>query len=125
MNTHRLISVLLILPTVALFKSCRWVQPKLILGYLLLISIITVLTYWHDKRRARAGGPRVPESTLHFLEFLGGWPIAYIAQQKLRHKTIKRSYQVTFWTIVGLYQYLSLEVIFQWRVLHTFITLFR
>lgn len=52
------------------------------LGYLLLISIITVLTYWHDKRRARAGGPRVPESTLHFLEFLGGWPIAYIAQQK-------------------------------------------
>ena len=95
------------------------------LGYLLLISIITVLTYWHDKRRARVGGPRVSESTLHFLEFLGGWPIAYIVQQKLRHKTIKRSYQVTLWTIVGLYQYLSLEVIFQWRVLHTFVTLFR
>ncbi len=125
MNTHRLISVLLILPTLALFKSCRWVQPKFMLGYLVLISLATVLTYWHDKHRAQVGGSRVSEATLHFLEFLGGWPAAYYAQQKFRHKTIKRNYQMTFWCIVGLYQYLSLEMLLQWRVLHTFVALFR
>ena len=125
MNTHRLISVLLILPTLALFKSCRWVQPKFTLIYLILISLLTYYTYWQDKRSAQKGRARVSEATLHFLEFLGGWPVAYLAQQKLRHKTIKRSYQMTFWSIVGLYQYLSLEMLLQWRVLHTFVTLFR
>ncbi|CAA6680255.1 MULTISPECIES: DUF1294 domain-containing protein [unclassified Lentimonas] len=125
MNTHRLISVLLILPILALFKSARWVQPKFMLGYLVLISLITCYTYWHDKRRAQIGGRRVSEATLHTLECLGGWPAAYYAQQKFRHKTIKRNYQTIFWCIVGLYQYLSLEMLFQWRVLHTFVALFR
>jgi uncharacterized membrane protein YsdA (DUF1294 family) len=125
MNTHRLFSILLILPTLAVFKSCRWVQPKVTLIYLILISAATYYCYWHDKRRAQKGGAPVSEASLHFLEFLGGWPAAYLAQQKLRHKTIKRSYQMTFWSIVGLYQYLSLEMLLQWRVLHTFLTLFR
>lgn len=125
MNTHRLFSVLLILPTLALFKSWRWVQPKFTLAYLILISLVTYFTYWNDKRRAQRGGSRTPEATLHLLEFLGGWPVAYIAQHKLRHKTIKRSYQMTFWAIVGLYQYLSLEMLLEWRVLHGFLALFR
>lgn len=125
MNTHRLFSVLLILPILALFKSSRWVQPKFVLAYLVLISLATFATYWHDKRRAQSGGSRVSEATLHTLECLGGWPVAYFAQQQLRHKTIKRSYQVVFWCIVGFYQYLALEVLFQWRVLHSFIALFR
>ena len=125
MNTHRLFSILLILPVLALFKSCRWVQPKFTLIYLILISAATFYCYWQDKRNAQKGGKRVSEASLHFLEFLGGWPIAYFAQHKLRHKTIKRSYQATFWTIVGFYQYLSLEMLFNWRVLHTFVSLFR
>ena len=125
MHTHRLIPVLLILPILALFKSCRWVQPKFTLAYLILISLVTYYTYWQDKRRAQRGGSRTSEATLHLLEFLGGWPVAYLAQQKLRHKTIKRSYQMTFWSIVALYQYLALEILLQWRVLHTFVTLFR
>ncbi len=125
MNTHRLFSVLLILPILALFKSCKWVQPRLALAYLVLISLVTYATYWHDKRRAQAGGSRVSEATLHTLEFLAGWPVAYFAQQQLRHKTIKRSYQIIFWSIVGFYQYLALEILLQWRVLHGFIALFR
>jgi uncharacterized membrane protein YsdA (DUF1294 family) len=125
MNTHRLFLILLILPALALIKSCRWVQPKVTLIYLILISAATFYCYWHDKRKAQKGGARVSEASLHVLEFLGGWPIAYLAQHKLRHKTIKRSYQATFWAIVAFYQYLSLEMLFNWRVLHTFVSLFR
>jgi uncharacterized membrane protein YsdA (DUF1294 family) len=125
MHTHRLIVVLLILPILALIKSCQWAQPRFALAYLALISLVTYAAYWHDKRRAQAGASRVSEATLHFLELFGGWPAAYLAQQRLRHKTIKRSYQMIYWSIVGFYQYLALEVLLQWRVLHGFLTLFR
>jgi uncharacterized membrane protein YsdA (DUF1294 family) len=125
MHTHRLIVVLLILPILALFKACQWAQPRFALAYLVLISLVTYAAYWHDKRRAQAGASRASAATLHFLEFFGGWPAAYLAQQRLRHKTIKRSYQMIYWSIVGFYQYLALEVLLQWRVLHGFLTLFR
>ena len=124
MHTHRLIVVLLILPILALIKSCQWAQPRFALAYLVLISLVTYAAYWHDKRRAQAGASRVSEATLHFLELFGGWPAAYLAQQRLRHKTIKRSYQMIYWSIVGFYQYLALEVLLQWRVLHGVLTLF-
>jgi len=125
MHTHRLIVVLLILPILALIKSCQWAQPRFVLAYLVLISLVTYAAYWHDKRRAQAGTSRVSEAILHFLELFGGWPAAYLAQQRLRHKTIKRSYQMIYWSIVGFYQYFALEVLLQWRVLHGFLTLFR
>jgi uncharacterized membrane protein YsdA (DUF1294 family) len=125
MHTHRLIVVLLILPILALIKSCQWAQPRFVLAYLVLISLVTYAAYWHDKRRAQAGASRVSEAILHFLELFGGWPAAYLAQQRLRHKTIKRSYQMIYWSIVGFYQYFALEVLLQWRVLHGFLTLFR
>ncbi|KRP37568.1 MAG: hypothetical protein ABS34_02050 [Opitutaceae bacterium BACL24 MAG-120322-bin51] len=125
MHTHRLILVLLILPILALLKSCKWAQPRFALAYLLLISLVTYAAYWHDKRRAQAGASRVPEATLHFLEFSGGWPAAYLAQQQFRHKTIKRSYQMIYWSIVALYQYISLEILVQWRLVNGLLTLFR
>lgn len=70
---------------------------------LLLISIMNVLTYWfyaQDKEAAQLGNRRVPENTLHLLAFLGGWPAAWLAQQKLRHKTQKQPFrQIYFCTI--------------------------
>ncbi|MGB0132735.1 DUF1294 domain-containing protein [Dokdonella sp.] len=64
------------------------------------MSTITFLAYGLDKSAARADGQRTAESTLHLLELLGGWPGALIAQGSFRHKTRKRSYQVTFWLVV-------------------------
>ncbi len=71
---------------------------------LLLISVINAITYWmyaQDKEAAQAGNRRVPENTLHILSVLGGWPSAWLAQQKLRHKTQKQPFRkIYFCTIV-------------------------
>jgi uncharacterized membrane protein YsdA (DUF1294 family) len=46
-----------------------------------LMSLITFVVYYLDKRAARLGRPRTPEATLHVLELLGGWPGALLAQR--------------------------------------------
>ncbi|MDZ5605429.1 DUF1294 domain-containing protein [Pseudomonas sp. RP23018S] len=67
-------------------------------------SLLSVLLYWRDKHQARVNGQRIPENALHLSELCGGWPGALVAQQRLRHKTRKVSYQVVFWVIVALHQ---------------------
>ncbi len=55
-----------------------------------------VLHAW-DKWRATAGGRRVPETLLHTVELLGGWPGALVGRHFVRNKTVKVSYRVVFW----------------------------
>jgi uncharacterized membrane protein YsdA (DUF1294 family) len=66
-----------------------------------LLSVAAFVLYGTDKYRAIRGGWRIREGTLHLVEVLGGWPGAFLAQQTLRHKTVKLSYQATFWLIVA------------------------
>ncbi len=68
-----------------------------------LLSVITFIAYGIDKRRAKTGGRRIPESRLHWLALLGGWPGAILGQQFFRHKTRKLSFQFPFWPIVILH----------------------
>ncbi|HAT11355.1 MAG TPA: DUF1294 domain-containing protein [Planctomycetes bacterium] len=64
------------------------------------MSAVAFLTYLVDKRAAVRDRRRIPETTLHLLELLGGWPGALLAQRLIRHKNAKVSYQVVFWLIV-------------------------
>ncbi len=66
------------------------------------ISAITFLTYAIDKSAARRGAWRTPERTLHLLALAGGWPGALLAQQVLRHKSIKARFRAAFWATVVL-----------------------
>lgn len=74
-----------------------------LLAYLLL-SCVSFLQYWSDKRHAQNGRWRTPESTLHFTALLGGWPGGWAAQQVFRHKTRKGAFQAVFWASVLLHQ---------------------
>lgn len=76
--------------------------PPVIFAVYLITSLITFVTYAKDKAAARKGTWRTEESTLHVLSLFGGWPGALIAQQKLRHKSKKRSFRVVFWITVFL-----------------------
>jgi uncharacterized membrane protein YsdA (DUF1294 family) len=71
-------------------------------SYLIAINAATFLAYAYDKHAARKHRPRVRERTLHIMALIGGSPGALIAQQLLRHKTTKRSFQLTYWGIVVL-----------------------
>lgn len=61
-----------------------------------LLSVATYLLYALDKHRANQGTWRIPESTLHALATLGGWPGAWLAQQQFRHKTQKAVFRFGF-----------------------------
>lgn len=65
-----------------------------------LMSLLTFFLYAEDKSRAKRGNWRISEETLHFFELAGGWIGGFAAQRKLRHKSIKQSYQIIFWSIV-------------------------
>jgi uncharacterized membrane protein YsdA (DUF1294 family) len=66
------------------------------------MSCLTFLVYARDKQAAQQGTWRVSESTLHIFSLLCGWPGAIVAQQKLRHKTIKTDFRAVFWITVLL-----------------------
>lgn len=64
------------------------------------LSVCTFIAYWLDKHKAQTGQWRTPESTLHFMALLGGWPGALLAQSYLRHKSQKRPFLLLFWCAV-------------------------
>jgi len=93
----------------AITLFCLWgaltalsVTPLPLLAYP-LFSLAAFLAYARDKYSAIHGTWRIPESSLHLLEAIGGWPGAYVAQQTMRHKTVKESYQITFWLIIAIH----------------------
>jgi uncharacterized membrane protein YsdA (DUF1294 family)/cold shock CspA family protein len=73
----------------------------LVLGYAGL-SLASFVLYWIDKNAAQHGRWRTPESRLHLLALLGGWPGALLAQRTLRHKSSKLAFRRVYWLTVGL-----------------------
>lgn len=86
---------------VHLLVEYRQIWPLLLYVF---ASIVCFLLYWSDKQHALNGRWRTPENLLHLSELLCGWPGALVAQQLLRHKTRKVSYQAAFWLIVLVHQ---------------------
>jgi uncharacterized membrane protein YsdA (DUF1294 family)/cold shock CspA family protein len=82
-----------------------WVVP----AWYAVASAVAWCLYASDKRRAREGGWRVKETTLHLVEILGGWPGAFLAQRRFRHKTVKRSFQGAFWLAVAIHQFIAID----------------
>jgi uncharacterized membrane protein YsdA (DUF1294 family) len=111
-----LLLALLVAPTLALAPLTAWLDWRGLAGAALLLSVFTFFSYRADKRRAEAGEWRIPESTLHLASLAGGWPGAFLAQQFLRHKTAKISFQIPFWLIVMLHQFLAIDSLLGWRL---------
>ncbi len=76
--------------------------PLWLLATYLFASLFTFAMYAVDKLAAKNRGWRTQESALHLLSLAGGWPGALVAQQKLRHKSRKRSFRAVFWVTVLL-----------------------
>ena len=101
----------LVVPIAGVWHLAGSLGGPWLLAWYPAMSLISYLQYAHDKRQAQRGGSRVAERSLHLIELAGGWPGALLAQQCLRHKTRKLSYQVTFWLIVLAHQLAWLDAI--------------
>lgn len=108
--------LLLVGPVYALSRLTTWVDWRLLAGAPLVLSILALLVYRDDKRRAEVGIRRIPESTLHLLELAGGWPGAFLAQRMFRHKISKSSHQLAFWVVVLIHQIVALDFLSGWRL---------
>ena len=124
-STLFLLLVLLVIPALALMRLAPAIDWRILVAVPVALSFFTWLAYWHDKRRAEAGGWRVPEVTLHFCELVGGWPGAFWARRQFRHKTGKVSYQIVFWVIVLLHEFVALDFLLGWKITRHLLHLFK
>ena len=76
--------------------------PLIVAAAYAVASSLSYVMYARDKSAAGRGDYRIPESSLHLVDLLGGWPGALVAQQQFRHKTAKPSFQSAFWVTVAL-----------------------
>lgn len=76
--------------------------PVLALAPYAVLSPVSLALYGSDKAAARRRDRRVPESTLHLVDLLGGWPGGLVARRAFRHKTVKQPFRTVFWFTVVL-----------------------
>ena len=69
---------------------------KNILIYLVVINLITFVTMYVDKKKAKWGKWRIKESTLFTLVFLGGGIGGIAGMYLFRHKTKKKRFVIGF-----------------------------
>jgi uncharacterized membrane protein YsdA (DUF1294 family) len=108
--------LLLIAPVLALIRLEPWVDWRILVGAPTAVSLFAFFSYRSDKRRAEAGAWRIPETSLHLTALLGGWPGAFLAQRMFRHKVSKVSFQVTFWAVVLLHEFVAIDSLLHWQI---------
>ncbi len=92
--------VLLVWLLMMLAADVIWGVPRILWIVYAGLSVLTFMAYWQDKWAAQKGQWRTPEKTLQTMALAGGWPGALLAQQWLRHKSSKTSFQLQFWLMV-------------------------
>lgn len=90
---------------------------KIILIYLAAITLFTFIVYGIDKRRAKKGRWRIPESTLLLLAVIGGSIGAYLGMKVWHHKTRHKKFKygvpgiiILQIVLIGLYVFKGLKV---------------
>ena len=63
-------------------------------GYLLIVSLVSIILTIHDKQIAGTGKRRVPEATLLTWSAIGGSVAMYITMQIIRHKTQHKKFMI-------------------------------
>ena len=90
-----------------------WTWYHLLMTWLVSINIVAFAYYGYDKVQARSQGRRIPEVILHGLGFLGGSLGAYLGMRVFRHKTVKSSFRIIFWTIAILQVMLIVALLYR------------
>lgn len=86
----------LVLITTTLLKQI----PVEVIFVYIAASVVAYIFYAIDKSSAQNGSWRTPESHLHLISLVGGWPGAFYAQNTLKHKSSKEAFKTTYWVTV-------------------------
>ena len=68
--------------------------------YFIIINILSGIIFAKDKRAAKKGQHRIPERTLHLMEFFGGVFANVLLIYVLHHKNKKLSYNLWTWLVL-------------------------
>ncbi len=85
-----------------LFLYLTATLSTIILGLYLSMSVITFCTFAFDKRASIKTQARIRERTLFSLILCCGWPGALLAQQLIRHKSVKIRFIRLSWSLIAL-----------------------
>lgn len=102
---------LLLLPLATILTTDFPISGYWLLTYTAVASLASYRIYSRDKQMAQSGKWRVSELRLHVVELFGGWPGAFIAQRRFRHKVTKGRYQFIYWVIVTGHQLFALDIL--------------
>lgn len=80
-------------------------------GWLLLMSLVLLITMGLDKRKAQKGAWRIPEARLFFFALLGGALGGWIGMRLFRHKTRHWSFALGF-PLIALLQWAAVLWLF-------------
>lgn len=80
-----------------------------------VLSLLAFTAYYFDKQAAIRGSRRTPESTLHTLSVLGGWPGAFLAQRILKHKSSKPKFKIIYWLTVCVNISVTVRLLNLWK----------
>lgn len=85
---------------------------KYFLVYLAVISVITAIVTFYDKKAAKKWTKhRVPEKILFLLAILGGSIAEYLTMLRIRHKTKHKRF------MIGLPIIIVLQVVILWLIM--------
>lgn len=73
-------------------------------GYLIFVNLVGFYSMWSDKRKAKKGAWRIPESELMGIALLGGSVGSWLGMKKFRHKTKHPKF------------YIGIPVIIKWQM---------
>ena len=65
----------------------------IIIGYAIVINVITLLMYGIDKWKAKHSKWRIPEATLHIMAAVGGSIGAWTGIKLFHHKTLHKKFK--------------------------------
>ena len=67
-----------------------------VIFYLISVNFITTFIVIVDKFNAKKNRRRIPENYFYILAILGGWLVGILTMKIMRHKTVKRSFQIKY-----------------------------
>lgn len=87
---------------------------KFLCAYIVLLNLLAFLLTGADKKKAMLHLRRLPERTLLFYAFLGGWPGVWLGILFFRHKTRDAGFLIpmlliTVSWIIGIVVFLTLN----------------